>query len=161
MSLWEKVKNIMSIPEEDEFDEELEETSEPAAPKKTETYDNDFSSKTSESLPRVHQGGRSRSNTYAVPQKSSVLVVLVKPERFDDVPAIADHLNDKKTVVLNLESADRDTSRRIIDFLSGVTYANHGNIRKIANSTYIIVPTDVDVTGELLMEDYEDGKLYL
>ena len=45
MSLWEKVKNIMSIPEEDEFDEELEETSEPAAPKKTETYDNDFSSK--------------------------------------------------------------------------------------------------------------------
>lgn len=161
MSLWEKVKNIMSIPEEDEFDEELEETSEPAAPKKTETYDNDFSSKKSESLPRVHQGGRSRSNTYAVPQKSSIQVVLVKPERFDDVPAIADHLNDKKTVVLNLESADRDTSRRIIDFLSGVTYANHGNIRKIANSTYIIVPTDVDVTGELLMEDYEDGKLYL
>lgn len=161
MSLWEKVKNIMSIPEDDEFDEDLEETSEPVAPKKSETYDNDFSAKKSENVPRVHQGGRSRASAYAVPQKSSVQVVLVKPERFDDVPAIADHLNDKKTVVLNLESADRDTSRRIIDFLSGVTYANHGNIRKIANSTYIIVPTDVDVTGELLMEDYEDGKLYL
>ncbi len=90
----------------------------------------------------------------------SIQVVLVKPDRFEDVPTIADHLNDKKTVVLNLETTDRDTSRRIIDFLSGVAYANHGNVRKIAKGTYIIVPTDVDVMGELMLEEYEDGKLY-
>ena len=73
---------------------------------------------------------------------------------------IADHLNAKKTVVLNLEAANRDVSRRIIDFLSGVAYANNGNIRKVANSTFIIVPTDVDVMGELMLDDIDDGKMY-
>ena len=87
-------------------------------------------------------------------------VVLVKPDRFEDVTSIADHLNEKKTVVLNLEASNRDVSRRIIDFLSGVAYANHGNIRKVANSTFIIVAHDVDVMGELMLEDYEEGKLY-
>ena len=53
-------------------------------------------------------------------------VVLVKPDRFDDVTAIADHVNGKRTVVLNLESANRETSRRLLDFLSGVAYANTG-----------------------------------
>lgn len=158
MSLWDKVKNIMTIPDEDEFEDE-EELSAPA-PSKRQQNDNEevYSSRRNDSIPRVHQGGKAKISSYAAAKPQ---VVLVKPERFDDVPAIADHLNDKKTVILNLECADRDTSRRIIDFLSGVTYANHGNIRKIANSTYIIVPIDVDVTGELMMEDYEDGKLYL
>ena len=87
-------------------------------------------------------------------------VVLVKPDRFEDVTAIADHLNAKKTVVLNLESANRETSRRIIDFLSGVAYANHGNLRKVANSTFIIVASDIDVLGELMLDDYDDNKLY-
>ncbi|MBQ1231721.1 MAG: cell division protein SepF [Clostridia bacterium] len=87
-------------------------------------------------------------------------VVLCKPERFDDVPSVADHLNDKKTVVLNLEAANRETSRRIIDFLSGVAYANHGNIKKIANSTYIVTPNDVNVMGELMLDDFESGNIY-
>ena len=160
MSLWEKVKNIMSIPEEDEFDEELEETSEPAAPKKTETYDNDFSSKQSESLPRVHQGGRSRSNTYAVPQKSSVQVVLVKPERFDDVPAIADHLNARRTVVLNLENTPKEIVRRLIDFLSGVAYANKGQIKRAANSTFVITPENVDVSGDVFFDEHSGSGYY-
>ena len=87
-------------------------------------------------------------------------VVLCRPERFDDVPSVADHLNDKKTVVLNLEAANRETSRRIIDFLSGVAYANHGNIRKVANSTFIIVARDVDIMGELMLDDFSESKLY-
>ena len=87
-------------------------------------------------------------------------VVLVKPDRFEDVSAIADHLNDKKTVVLNLESCERDVSRRIIDFLSGVAYANHGNIRKVAVSTFIIVPNDVSVSGELMLEEFDESRLY-
>ena len=53
-------------------------------------------------------------------------VVLVKPERFEDASAIADQLNAKHTVVLNLESTGKEISRRLIDFLSGVAYANNG-----------------------------------
>ena len=87
-------------------------------------------------------------------------VVLVRPERFDDVPSIADHLNAKKTVVLNLESADREVSRRIIDFLSGVAYANRGSIKKVANSTFIITPYNVDIMGDLLDELENNGAFY-
>ncbi len=87
-------------------------------------------------------------------------VVLVKPERFEDVTSIADNLNDRKTVVLNLESCDRESSRRIIDFLSGVAYANHGNVRKVALSTFIIVPTNVAVSGEVALEEFDDTSSY-
>ena len=67
-------------------------------------------------------------------------VVLVKPDKFEDASAIADHLREKRTVVLNLESTNKDIARRLLDFLSGVAYANEGKIKKVAISTYIITP---------------------
>ena len=79
-------------------------------------------------------------------------VVLVKPERFDDASSIADQLNAKHTVVLNLESASKEVSRRLIDFLSGVAYANNGQIKRVATSTFIITPYNVDIMGDLLDE---------
>lgn len=115
-----------------------------------------------ESSPRLFQGGSGKKVvSYAAQGASQMQVVLCKPERFEDVPSVADHLNEKKTVVLNLESANRETSRRIIDFLSGVAYANKGNIKKIANSTFIVTPDDVNVMGELMLDDFESGNLYL
>ena len=87
-------------------------------------------------------------------------VVLVRPDRFDDVTAIADHLNAQKSVVLNLEAANRETSRRILDFLSGVAYANRGNIKKVANATYMIVSGAVDLSGEHMFDDMTDATLY-
>ena len=86
-------------------------------------------------------------------------VVLVKPERFDEATAIADHLNEKKTVVLNLEAANKDLSRRLLDFLSGVAYANDGQIKRVANSTYMITPFNVDLMGEL-MDELESNGVY-
>jgi cell division inhibitor SepF len=84
-------------------------------------------------------------------------VVLVKPERFEEAPTIADHLCEKRTVVLNLESTNRDIARRLLDFLSGVAYANNGQIKRVANSTYIITPYDVDVMGDLIDELENNG----
>ena len=86
-------------------------------------------------------------------------VVLVKPERFDDASAVADHLNAKRTVVLNLESSNKDVARRILDFLSGVAYANNGQIKKVANCTYIITPYNVGFMGDLL-DELENNGLY-
>ncbi len=87
-------------------------------------------------------------------------VVLVKPEKFEDASSIADHLNSKRTVVLNLESTNKEISRRLIDFLSGVAYANNGQIKKVANSTFIITPYNVGVVGDLL-EEIENSGVYL
>ena len=84
-------------------------------------------------------------------------VVLVKPERYEEAAAIADHLNERRTVVLNLESTNRDIARRLLDFLSGVAYANNGQIKRVANSTYIITPYNVDVMGDLIDELENNG----
>ena len=83
--------------------------------------------------------------------------VLVKPERFEEAASIGDNLNAKRTVVLNLESTNRDIARRLLDFLSGVAYANNGQIKRVANSTYIITPYNVDVMGDLIDELENNG----
>ena len=87
-------------------------------------------------------------------------VVLVKPERFENASEIADHLKEKRTVVLNLESTNKDVARRLIDFLSGVAYANNGQIKRVANSTFIITPYNVDIMGDLLDELENNGAFY-
>ena len=86
-------------------------------------------------------------------------VVLVKPERFENASEIADHLKDKRTVVLNLESTNKDVARRLIDFLSGVAYAGEGKIKKVAANTYIITPYHVDIEGDLI-DELENNGLY-
>lgn len=86
-------------------------------------------------------------------------VILVKPEQFEDASTVADYLNAKKTVVLNLESATKELSRRLIDFLSGVAYANNGQIKRVANSTFIITPYNVDIKGDLL-DELENNGVY-
>ena len=87
-------------------------------------------------------------------------VVLVKPERFEDASTIADQLNAKRTVVLNLESTGKEVSRRLIDFLSGVAYANNGQIKRVATSTFIITPYNVDIMGDLLDELENNGVFF-
>lgn len=77
---------------------------------------------------------------------SSIEMKVVRPERFDSVSAIADHLLSNRTVVLNLEATTKDIARRLIDFLSGVAYSIDGQIKRIANNTYIITPNNVDVS---------------
>ena len=86
-------------------------------------------------------------------------VVLVKPERFENASEIADHLKEKRTVVLNLESTNKDVARRLIDFLSGVAYAGGGKIKKVAANTYIITPYSVDIMGDLI-DELENNGLY-
>ena len=87
-------------------------------------------------------------------------VVLVKPERFETASEIADHLKEKRTVVINLESTHKDIARRLVDFLSGVAYAGEGKIKKIAANTYIITPYSVDIQGDLI-DELESSGLYL
>lgn len=86
-------------------------------------------------------------------------VVLVKPERFENAAEVADHLREKRTVVLNLEQTNKDIARRLIDFLSGVAYAQEGKIKKVAVNTYIITPYNVDLLGDLI-DELENNGLY-
>lgn len=76
---------------------------------------------------------------------SAIEMKVVKPEHFESVPQIADHLLKKRTVVLNLENTNKETARRLIDFLSGVAYSIDGSLKKIASNAYVITPSNVDV----------------
>lgn len=86
-------------------------------------------------------------------------VAVVQPDQFENAREIADHLRDKRTVVLNLEATNRDVARRILDFVSGVAYAQDGKIKKVAVSTYIITPYNVDILGDLI-DELENNGLY-
>ena len=76
-------------------------------------------------------------------------VVLVKPDRFDSVSDIADHLRSKKAVIVNMENVDKAMARRVVDFLSGCAYAVDGKVKKVAQSTYLFCPHNMDVVGDL------------
>lgn len=82
-------------------------------------------------------------------EKDSIIKFkLVKPQGFDEVGKIADHLIEGCTVVLNTELLDPPTCRRMLDFLNGVTYTTDGFINPVAVNTFIITPHDVDVSDE-------------
>lgn len=104
--------------------------------------------------------GKGNNRVVNIHATTQLKVVLVKPERFEDASTIADHLNSKRTVVLNLESTNKEVSRRLVDFLSGVAYANNGQMKRVANSTFIITPYNVDIMGDLLDELESNGAFY-
>lgn len=113
-----------------------------------------------DSLSYTSDTQRSSNKVVNIHATTQLAVVLVKPDRFENAAEIADHLKDKRTVVLNLEQTNKDVARRLVDFLSGVAYANEGKIKRVANSTYIITPYNVDILGDLL-DELENNGLYL
>lgn len=158
MSFMEKIKGVF-VAEDDDFEEEEfeQEIISKDHSRASEAFDYN-SSDSNQTSAKAGPSGKSNRvvNIHATTQ---LQVVLVKPEHFEDASSVADHLNEKRTVVLNLESTNKDTARRLVDFLSGVAYANNGQIKRVANSTFIITPYNVDIMGDLLGE-LESNGLY-
>lgn len=159
-------KKLVSLPPEDDYEDEYYEDETPSFFEEENEVEDISSSSTPSQPKKIFDFGSLRSEKKADSKvvsfnASQIQVVLVKPTRFEDAPSIADHLNERKTVVLNLESANRETSRRLIDFLSGTAYATRGSIKKVANSTYIITPANVDVLGELIADDFDTDGMFL
>ena len=145
MGIVDKFKNFIGYPEDDFYQDGT------SAPQPIEHED----------LQAMQAQDAKRSNKVVnIHATTQLQVVLVKPERFEDASGIADHLNAKRTIVLNLESANREVTRRLIDFLSGVAYANNGQIKRVANSTYIITPYNVGIMGDLLDELESSGVFF-
>lgn len=102
-----------------------------------------------------------RNKVVNISATAKLQVGLFKPERFgEETRTIADELIKTHTVVLNLEDTNKDMARRILDFLSGVAYANDGKIKKVASNTYIIIPSNVDLTGEDFIDELENSGVY-
>ena len=78
----------------------------------------------------------------------SAKVHVVAPARFGDAKEIADVLKSNRPVIVNLQLAERDLQRRMIDFCSGVTYALSGEMEKVADQVFLLAPTNVKVSDE-------------
>ena len=152
MSMLNKFKSIMGVPDDDYDD-----------------YDDDMDFMNSKAKSNYSTSPQEISDEQITQKRNKVVninattqlqVVLVKPERFEDASSVADHLNTKRTVVLNLESTNKEVSRRLVDFLSGVAYANNGQIKRVANSTFIITPFNVDIMGDILDELESNGVFF-
>lgn len=100
-----------------------------------------------------------RNKVVNIHATAQLQVVLLKPEQFENAREIADHLRDKRTVVLNMENTNREVARRVLDFVSGVAYAQDGKIKKVAVSTYMVTPYNVDILGDLI-DELENNGLY-
>lgn len=153
--------------EEDELEEEEEEEAPPRrssfrrAPREEEPVREPRPARERTYAPRSSYASPSRPGDKVVNINATtqLQVILVKPEKFENASDIADHLREKHTVVLNLESTQKEVARRLIDFLSGVAYAQEGKIKKISAATYIITPYNVDIIGDLV-EELESSGLY-
>ncbi len=146
------------------FFDELKRLARPYEDEEDDMYEEDFTPvNTAKEPARERERDRDterRSNKVVnIHTTTQLQVVLVSPTRFDNASEIADHLRDKRTVVLNLEQTDKNIARRLIDFLSGVAYANEGTIKKVALSTYIITPYNVEILGDLI-DELENNGLY-
>ena len=151
-----KFKNMLKQPDEDmDYEEyyssEEEEQDAPAqeqAPADDYDQADDAPADTSDNVINLHDSAK-------------VHFVLFKPETFDkDVTAMADEFIKRNTVILNMEQTNKDVGKRIIDFLSGVAYAHNGKISRVAEDTYIVMPSNVRLSGEDVMDEVESDNIY-
>ncbi len=155
MSFWDNVKKFAqpySDEEYDDYDEELdgfeEEVSEPAPrSRRTSPFASSQNSDSSYSAPSTTSTGFSGQVVSMGSGKQEV--VLFHAKTFDDAAKAADELRRKKAVILNMENVDKALTRRVVDFLSGSVYALDGSVKKIAQSTYLFCPHNMDVVGDL------------
>lgn len=155
MSFIDELKRL-ARPYEDEEEDDYEEDFTPVNSVREVPRDRDRSDRSDRERSSV---SRRSDNVVSIHTTTQLQVVLVSPTRFENASEIADHLRDKRTVVLNLEQTDKNIARRLIDFLSGVAYANEGTIKKVALSTYIITPYNVEILGDLI-DELENNGLY-
>ena len=161
MSFWDNVKKFAQPYEDEDYDdyddEELDEFDEPVqetaprtrrpSPFATSSSAPAAPAATAPTAPAASASsfGGQVLNMNAGKQE----VVLFHAKTFDDAAKAADELCKRKAVILNMENVDKALTRRVVDFLSGSVYALDGRVKKVAQSTYLFCPHNMDVTGDL------------
>ncbi|AOH54209.1 cell division protein SepF [Peribacillus muralis] len=152
MSFVSKFKSYFALDDEYEYKDEVVEEEE--AERKTV--------KSAKQQP-VSAGTNANQNIVSLQsvQKSSK-VVLLEPRAYAEAQEVADHLKNRRAVVVNLQRIQHDQGKRIIDFLSGTVYAISGDIQKIGTDIFLCTPDNVDVSGNItgfaVDEEYEEAR---
>ncbi|MBQ9168016.1 MAG: cell division protein SepF [Oscillospiraceae bacterium] len=166
MSFWDNVKKFAQpYADDEEYDDyddvedfEDEEVEEPVRRRDrrrtTEDSDSDFGFGVSSPATTSGSAASTTSTGFSgtvlnVSTGSKQEVILFRPSNFNDTSKAADDLRSKKAVVVNMENVDKAMARRVVDFLSGCAYALDGKVKKIAQSTYLFCPHNMEVVGDL------------
>lgn len=145
MGKWDKIKEMIGIPDDGDEDTfaEAEETSAKSA--------------VSEDYTAKREPARTPSKASVSSSRSQVNMVIVRSSDYSDARTVADHILGNRAVLLNLENCNKDMAQRILDFLSGVVYAQGGDLQRVAHSTYAVTPRNVGLQGEL-NDDFKDEE---
>ena len=164
--VWNRTLVYFGIAEDEEWEEELTTTSEELdrdyrrrdranvrrLPRRREPEawaDADSASEPESAVTPSKTSSSRRSRLRGVENAGSqVRVHLVLPRSFNDAQQIADRFKDSVPVILNLQSADTDLSKRLIDFASGLTYALDGGMQRVADKVFLLTPRNVEVSAE-------------
>jgi cell division inhibitor SepF len=154
MSFWDNVKKFAqpySDEDYDDYDEEMDAYEEDVQETAPRSRRNPFSSAAPEAEPAAPAAAPSTGFSGHVMNMSSGKqeVVLFHAKTFDDAAKAADELRKRRAVILNMENVDKSLTRRVVDFLSGSVYALDGSVKKVAQSTYLFCPHNMDVVGDL------------
>lgn len=148
-----KFKSILKQPEEEDNYDDYYDDTEAADDEEQTDSGYDFSQDSEEE--------ESSDNVINMNEGVNVQFVLFKPEAFDPtVKDMADELMKRNTVILNVEDTNKDVSKRIIDFLGGVAYAQNGSVKKVAEDTFIIMPSNVILSGQDAMDEVGSDNVY-
>ena len=144
MSFLNKVFNMMGVEVDDRDDEDILEAARP----KVEAYDDD------EETAEIN--GK-KNKVVKIHTTAQLKLVVMQPESFEEARDIAIHLKSKKPVIVNVERVDENECQRIIDFLSGVTYAIGGEMQKISKEILLVTPNSVKIMGDFKTELLSGG----
>ena len=161
MSFWDNVKKFAQPYAEDddyEYDddelegyeeEEAEEAVEARPARRRAPIFNFSAEEEPAAAPAAAPAAKTGFSGSVVSMGSKQEVVLFHPSNFNDTSMAADDLRNKKAVIVNMENVDKAMARRVVDFLSGCAYALDGKVKKVAQSTYLFCPHNMDVVGDL------------
>ena len=156
MSIWDNIKKFAqpySEEDYDDYEDELEDYEEEQqeeavpTPRRSSPFASTRSSESAFQNTPGHSSGFSGQVLNMGSGKQEV--VLFHATTFDDAAKASDELRKKKAIILNMENVDKALTRRVVDFLSGSVYALDGSVKKIAQSTYLFCPHNMDIVGDL------------
>lgn len=88
-----------------------------------------------------------KSPVVSLHSQKNIKMIIVKPSTYDDVQEVAEHLKNRRPTIVNLEDTEKELAQRIVDFMSGATYALNGNLQKISAGIFVCAPSNVDIYG--------------
>lgn len=139
--MFSKIKNWIVDDEEDYNEDEYEETVESEEEEELSSQLNAISSAKASKIVNIHTAGQMR-------------VVIVEPKKYEEVTQIADHLKQRRAVIVNLEGLleDAETRKSIFNFMHGAVYVLEGSMQKVSKAIFILAPNNVDIDANMKKE---------